>query len=169
MMVRREPSVFDRGRDCAAPTLEPEQPSPVCRNGGVATAIAPIRHLRPARFRTEAIHSALLAEFDERSAVRELNLVWNEAAALPHADDTLHAILGRVTENWDDQITIGVLRCMAEGSIGASLPPRDVARLLTTALEGLSQRWLAGLLDAAEAQTAMDSLLARLSEPRAAG
>lgn len=113
----------------------------------------------------QTLRGALLSEFDERSTVRELNLVWNEVAALPNADDALHNALKSVTREWNDQVMIGVLRCIEEGSIRSSLPAASIAKLLTACVEGLSQRWLAGVLDVDKAREALDVLLASLVAP----
>ncbi len=107
----------------------------------------------------DTLRAALLAEFDEASSVRNLNLVWNEAAALPDAGEDLHRALARVTSDWDDRVTVGVLQCIAEESIRADLNPRDIAAALTSAVEGLSQSWLAGVIDAGEARESLAQLL----------
>ncbi|MEI3849093.1 MULTISPECIES: TetR/AcrR family transcriptional regulator [Microbacterium] len=122
-------------------------------------------HRTPGVAARETLRTALLAEFDERSSVRELNLVWNEVAALPNAQDALHAQLRAVTEDWNDQVMIGVLRCIAEGSMRSDLAPESLAAMLTAMVEGLSQRWLAGVLDVAEAREALDHLLTAFQAP----
>lgn len=105
------------------------------------------------------LRNALFAEFDNTPAVRNLNLVWNEAAAIPDAPQSLHQTLARVTEEWVDQVTIGVLRCVVEGSLTADPPPHELATILTVGVEGLSQRWLADIITVSEARVTLDHLL----------
>lgn len=109
----------------------------------------------------EHLRAALRAEFDASGAVRRLNLVWNEVAALPVTGegDAPREVLGRVTSSWDDQVMIGVLRCMVEGSMPQHPAPREVASALTSGVEGLSQSWLAGLIDVERARGLLDRLL----------
>lgn len=107
----------------------------------------------------DTLRAALLAEFDEASEVRNLNLVWNEAAALPNADDELHRVLEEITRAWDERVMVGVLQCFAEGSMRNSGDPREIAVMLTTTVEGLSQSWLAGVLGVTEARRALERLL----------
>lgn len=107
----------------------------------------------------DALAEALRAEFDDTDDVRELNLIWNEVAALPQDDAELHAELVGVTATWNQQVTIGVLRGLADGSLRTELPPEDTAEILTATVEGLSQRWLAGILTRAESIAALDALL----------
>lgn len=107
----------------------------------------------------DTLRAALLAEFDEASNVRNLNLVWNEAAALPDAPEALTAALAKVTAAWDDRVTVGVLQCIAEGSIRNDENPREIASVLTATVEGLSQSWLAKVISTDEARAALASLL----------
>ncbi|WP_022894543.1 TetR/AcrR family transcriptional regulator [Agromyces subbeticus] len=116
----------------------------------------------------EALSTALHAEFDEKPAVRNLNLIWNEITALPIDDDELAAELRRVTDRWNDQITIGILRGLADRSIATTIEPYALAQILTSTVEGLSQRWLAGLATPEECQRTLDVLLSSFqgSNPR---
>jgi len=107
----------------------------------------------------DTLRAALLAEFDESSSVRNLNLVWNEAAALPDADADLMRALADVTSAWDDRVTIGVLQCIAEGTMRNDEHPREIASVLTATVEGLSQSWLAGVISTKAAQDALAALL----------
>ena len=106
----------------------------------------------------EHLRIALRAEFDEGD-VRRLNLVWNEVAALPLDEGVPLRALSQATSGWDDQVMIGVLRCMVEGSMPQHASPREIAEALTSGVEGLSQSWLAGLIDAGRARTLLDRLI----------
>ena len=116
----------------------------------------------------DALRAALLAEFDDAPAVRSLNVLWNEVATSSAQYPELHSTLERVTTGWDQKIAVGVLRGMVDGSLRTDLEPHLVARTLTCAVEGLSQRWLAGILTAEQARAALDLLLSSLGRPGAA-
>lgn len=107
----------------------------------------------------DAVRNALLAEFDDEPAVRNLNVIWNEAAVLSSQLPDLRAELLGVTARWDEQVTIGVLRGLADRSIDTDLEPAVVAQVLTSTVEGLSQRWLARSITQEEARATLDTLL----------
>lgn len=107
----------------------------------------------------EAVRNALLAEFDDEPRVRNLNLIWNEVAAIATQNPEFHADVAQVTSRWGEQVTIGVLRGIADGSIESELGPGDLAQVITCAVEGLSQRWLAGLISQDEARQNLGLLL----------
>ncbi|TNM41953.1 TetR/AcrR family transcriptional regulator [Nocardioides albidus] len=113
----------------------------------------------------DALRTALLAEFDDAPNVRNLNVLWNEVATLSAQYPELQSTLDRVTSLWDQQMAVGVLRAMVDGSLRADLEPRLVAQALTCAVEGLSQRWLAGVIDAQQARAALDLVLSSLGAP----
>lgn len=116
----------------------------------------------------DALRAALVAEFDETPAVRSLNVLWNEVASLSARYPELQATLERVTSGWDQKMAVGVLRGMVDGSLRSDLDPRLVAQALTCAVEGLSQRWLAGVITTEQAHAAVGLLLSSLGPPAAA-
>jgi AcrR family transcriptional regulator len=110
----------------------------------------------------EALRGALHAEFDDSPEVRDLNLIWNEVTALPIEDPELAEAVRRATERWNEQVTIGILRGLADGSIVTAAAPQAVAELLTALVEGLSQRWLAGLISPDDARRTLDVVLSTI-------
>jgi len=110
----------------------------------------------------EALRSALHAEFDDSPEVRDLNLIWNEVTALPIEDPELAEAVQRATERWNEQVTIGILRGLADGSVETAAAPQAVAELLTALVEGLSQRWLAGLITPDDARRTLDVVLSTI-------
>lgn len=115
----------------------------------------------------DALRTALLAEFDDAPGVRNLNVLWNEVATLSAGFPEVQATLERVTSGWDQKVAVGVLRGMVDGSLRSDLEPRLVAQTLTCAVEGLSQRWLAGMITAQQARSSLDLLLSSLGGPHA--
>ncbi|MCR1784007.1 TetR/AcrR family transcriptional regulator [Nocardioides carbamazepini] len=113
----------------------------------------------------DAVRTALLAEFDEAPSVRNLNVLWNEVATLSTQYPELQSTLERVTAGWDQQITVGVLRGIVDRSLRGDLEPSLMAQVLTCAVEGLSQRWLAGVTSGEQARAALELVLAALAGP----
>jgi AcrR family transcriptional regulator len=111
-----------------------------------------------------AVVDALAAEFDDAPTVRNLNAIWNEVGALAVFDPGMRDDLREVTASWAATVAAGVRRGQDDGSVAADLHPDDAGELLSALVEGLSQRWLAGILTAAEARatlrTAVDAVLA---------
>jgi AcrR family transcriptional regulator len=106
-----------------------------------------------------ALVDALEAEFDDDPRVRSLNAIWNEVGALAAFDPALRDDLRDVTEAWKATVATAIRRSVDDGSVAPGVDPDEVAELLTGAVDGLSQRWLAGALTADEARAALRPLL----------
>jgi AcrR family transcriptional regulator len=117
----------------------------LCRDGG------PVGY--------DALRSALVAEFDDAPEIHELNLLWNEMASLPPEPHGTRAELVDVTDDWVAQVADGIARARTDGSISTPLPTEILAIALTAVVDGLSQRWLAGIIDTPTAIAALDSVL----------
>lgn len=100
----------------------------------------------------DAVAAGLLAELDETPAVRVNNVVWNEASALAVFDPALGEEMQRVTAAWERTIAEGIERGIADGSINADVDSGQAAQLLTSLIDGVSQRWLAGSMPLARAR-----------------
>lgn len=110
----------------------------------------------------DAMRAALLAEFDDDSGVRDLNVIWNDVGALAAIDPGVRGDLAEVTAAWNDAVAVGILRGMADGSIRRGLEPVVAAGILTALVEGLSQQWLARVITLAEARALVDDALVRM-------
>jgi hypothetical protein len=100
----------------------------------------------------DAVLAALLAELDDDATIRDYNVVWNEASATAvfHAD--LRPDIKRVTEAWEHAVATGIRRGIDDGSIPSAADPDLCARILTALVDGVSERWLAGVLTLEEAR-----------------
>ncbi len=116
----------------------------------------------------EAVVEALSAELDEDLLVRTNNIVWNEVSASAVFDADLRAELMRVTSAWDDAVAAGVRRGVADGSIAADVDPLVAAQLLTSLIDGLSERWLAAVLPLDQARALLRDAVEQLLRPAAA-
>jgi AcrR family transcriptional regulator len=110
----------------------------------------------------DAVRAALLAEFDDNPAVRNLNVIWNDVGAMAAIDPSMREDLAQVIAAWDNAVAVGVLRGLADGSIRAGLDPVAVAGVLTALVEGLSQQWLARAITVDEARRTLDDALIRM-------
>jgi AcrR family transcriptional regulator len=111
----------------------------------------------------DALRDALLREFDESPSIRGNSIVWNEVSATAVFEPELRDDLRRVTTEWNGWIAEAVATGVAEGSIRAGIDPAATAALLTSVVEGLSLRWLAGSLELEQARAlcrdAVDAIL----------
>ncbi|MFJ8739314.1 TetR/AcrR family transcriptional regulator [Embleya sp. NPDC127516] len=116
----------------------------------------------PMPARAELSHRLLL-ELQDDPIVRENSTAWNELCASAVFDESLRTDLANATAEWS--VEIGDL--IAEAV--PSAPPRAAraaAERLTALLEGLSGRWLAGILPISHARDllteAIETELSRL-------
>lgn len=94
----------------------------------------------------EIIATMLLAELEDPVQARELSILWSEVMAAAFFDPSLHEQLAEASQRWSTLVADAVWRGQEDGSIMALGAPDDVAALLTAAVDGISARWLAGLI-----------------------
>ena len=111
----------------------------------------------------EAVRDALLREFGEEPAIRANSIVWNEVSASAVFEPELRDDLRRVIAEWNGWVAEAIAAGIEEGSIRAGIDPGETAALLTSVVEGLSLRWLAGSLEQERARAlcrdAIDAIL----------
>jgi AcrR family transcriptional regulator len=94
----------------------------------------------------ELIVTMLLAELEDPVQARELSILWSEVMAAAFFDASLREQLAQASQRWSTLLADAVWRGQEDGSIAALGAPNDLAALLTAAVDGLSARWLAGLI-----------------------
>ncbi len=94
----------------------------------------------------ELVVTMLLAELEDPVQARELSLLWSEVLSAAFFDPSLREQLAEASERWSKLIADAVWRGQEDGSIAALAAPDDLAALLTAAVDGISARWLAGLI-----------------------
>jgi AcrR family transcriptional regulator len=94
----------------------------------------------------ELIVAMLLAELEDPVQERELSILWSEVMAAAFFDPSLREQLTEASERWSRLVADAVWRGQEDGSIMALGAPDDLAALLTAAIDGISARWLAGLI-----------------------
>ena len=76
-------------------------------------------------------------------------------------DEALRPTLEALTREWVDDLADIVRGGQADGSMAAHLDAGEVGQRLTALVEGLSSRWLAGLVSTAEARALLEGAVAR--------
>lgn len=108
----------------------------------------------------ELVDAVLLGEFDDDAHTVALSIVWGEIVASAVFEPDLREQLAAATERWTtlvrDTIRVGV----ADGSIPAGVDAQAAATRLTATVEGLSNRWHAGLLDREAARALLTGAIA---------
>jgi AcrR family transcriptional regulator len=94
----------------------------------------------------ESIISILLAELEDPVQARELSLLWSEVMAAAFFDHSLREQLAEASERWSALVAEAVWRGQEDGTVLALSAPEDLAALLTAMVDGISARWLAGLI-----------------------
>jgi AcrR family transcriptional regulator len=94
----------------------------------------------------ELVVGMLLAELEDPVQEHELSLLWSEVMSAAFFDPSLREQLSQASERWCTLVADAVWRGQEDGSIGALAAPNDLAALLTAAVDGISARWLAGLI-----------------------
>ncbi len=99
--------------------------------GGAATDSARDRLVR-----------SLLGEIQDRPAVIENSLAWNELRASAVYEKPLRAPLARTTAAWVAEIAVAISEAQLAGEVATSIDPQRTAITMTALVEGLSGRWL---------------------------
>lgn len=116
-----------------------------------------------------AVERMLLGEFDRSPQVRETSVVWGEVLASAVFDPDLRDQLKAANETWVDLVARRIRDGQGDGSIRADGDPRASAERLTATVDGLSARWLAGLIDRERACELLAGAISSELQPHAVG
>ncbi len=94
----------------------------------------------------EDLEGKLLLELQDDPRVIENSALWGELRASAIFDATLREPLRRANEAWVAEVVAFVERAQAEDPSPPRSEPETVAQRLVALTEGLSDRWLSGLL-----------------------
>jgi len=95
----------------------------------------------------QVVARMLLAELDAAPHVRETSVVWGEVLASAVFEAGLREQLRAANETWVGVVAARIAHGMGDGSIRAGADPHASAERLTALVDGLSGRWLAGVLE----------------------
>jgi AcrR family transcriptional regulator len=95
----------------------------------------------------DRVEATLLADFGADAETRDTSVVWGEVLASAVFQPDLREQLRAAAANWTDLVASAIEEGVADGSVRADVDARACAERLTALVEGLSARWLAGLIE----------------------
>ncbi len=95
----------------------------------------------------ERVEATLLAEFGGDAETRDTSVVWGEVLASAVFQPDLREQLREAAANWTDLVARAIESGVEDGSIPADVDAQGCAERLTALVDGLSARWLAGLVE----------------------
>lgn len=106
----------------------------------------------------ENLVAMLLAEIQEIDSVRTNSAAWGELRDSAIFDAGLRPTIAALTQRWIDDIAELVRTGQRDGSIDATLDPEALGIHLSAAVEGISSRWLAGMLTTEKARAHLSAM-----------
>jgi AcrR family transcriptional regulator len=107
----------------------------------------------------ETVELTLLAELD--ADARETSVVWGEVLASAVFEAELRDQLRDASGTWTALVAGIIAAGIDDGSIPAHVAPQLAAERLTALVDGLSARWLAGVIDRERARELLAGAVAR--------
>lgn len=114
----------------------------------------------------EAAQRTLLAELDASDHVRETSVVWGEVLASAVFEPGLREQLRAASETWVGIVARRIRAGQDDGSVRADVDPEACAERLTATVDGLSARWLAGLMSRRRARALLVDAIANELRPQ---
>ncbi len=106
----------------------------------------------------EALVAVLTDEIQDDHSVRTNSAAWGELRDSAVFDTDLRPMLTSMTQRWIDDIADLVRDGQRDGSIDASVDPAEAGVRLSAAVEGISMRWLTGMLTTDQARWHLASM-----------
>jgi AcrR family transcriptional regulator len=94
----------------------------------------------------EKAAASLLGELDAGDHVRDTSVVWGEVLASAVFEPDLRDQLREASATWSTLVAGTIAEGVEDGSIPGDVDPQACAERLTALVDGLSARWLAGLI-----------------------
>jgi AcrR family transcriptional regulator len=108
----------------------------------------------------EKAAASLLAELDDGESVRDTSVVWGEVLASAMFEPELRDQLREASETWTDLVAGAIREGVEDGSISGDVDAHACAERLTALVDGLSSRWLAGLVTRERARELLAAAIA---------
>jgi AcrR family transcriptional regulator len=108
----------------------------------------------------ERAAASLLAELDAGDQVRNTSVVWGEVLASAVFEPDLRDQLREASETWSALVAAAIAEGVEDGSVGGDVDPQACAERLTALVDGLSARWLAGLISRERARGLLAAAIA---------
>ena len=105
----------------------------------------------------EMLTIVLLDEFQDDAVVQANSAAWGELRDTAIFDPSLRPTIVMLTDRWIDDLARYVELGATDGSINPELDPPTAGAQLTALAEGLSGRWLIGMLTTEQARSSLAS------------
>jgi AcrR family transcriptional regulator len=118
----------------------------------------------------EMLVGILVDEIQDDDTVRTNSAAWGELRDTAIFDPALRPTIAKLTRRWVSDIADLVRSGHREGTISRELDPEALGIRLSSLVEGLSARWLTGLLTTEQARGHLEAAIAAVldAEPRRA-
>ncbi|MEQ1702900.1 MAG: TetR/AcrR family transcriptional regulator [Ilumatobacteraceae bacterium] len=113
----------------------------------------------------ERVVAMVLDEVQDDALVRTNSAAWGELRDAAIFEPALRPVLQELTERWVQDLTAVIREGQSDASITSAASPAAVAVQLTALVEGLSSRWLTGLLSTTEVRHHLSSATDALLSP----
>ncbi|CAM3704419.1 TetR family transcriptional regulator C-terminal domain-containing protein [Nocardiopsis gilva] len=99
----------------------------------------------------DLLREIVLREVQDTPEVRGNSAVWGEMRAAAVFDASLRPLVAEATGRWNAALAAIIRDGQSDGSVPSGVDPARAAARLTTMIEGVSSRWLAGVMTTDEA------------------
>lgn len=119
----------------------------------------------PAGTGRERLVAMLVDEVQDLEAVRINSTAWGELRDAAIFDTAIRPTLAVLTKQWIDDIAELVRHGHADGSVAEQVDPIETGIALSALVEGISTRWLNGLLTTDDARRHLANIAGLLLRP----
>lgn len=109
--------------------------------------------------------NSLVSEIQDTEKVRRISTAWGELRSSAIFDESLRDTLSRLTAKWVDDVADLIRDGQRDGSISAAGSVNDLAAQLTATVEGISWRWLSGMMSTRTARRTLTDMIEALLGP----
>ncbi len=115
----------------------------------------------------ENLLAVLVDEIQDDETIRTNSAAWGELRDAAIFDHVLRPTITKLTQRWVDDIADFARSGQADGSIDPTLDPLRIGVSLSALVEGISGRWLTGILTTEAARDHVRTTAALILEPPA--
>jgi AcrR family transcriptional regulator len=91
--------------------------------------------------------------------MRDAGVIWSEIVALAVFEQEVRERLATAVETWREELAAGIRAGQADGTIRPDADARATAELLASLIDGLTSRYLAGVLSERDVRRAAEAAL----------
>ena len=113
----------------------------------------------------ENLLAVLIDEIQDEDSVRTNSAAWGELRDTAIFDHALRPTITALTQRWVEDIADLIRTGQHDGSIATTLDPDDMGVRLSALVEGISTRWLTGILTTAQARHHLAAMAAAILRP----